>query len=98
MLIVNMARQPTFPKSFHDPMPKKDTFKHKIIALTGDFGADKPYDKIKAWIKHAGGVYAPEISNCVTHLICSKRDFKANNKIGKRCTPRYGFNHMKSGR
>ena len=78
-----MAPQSTFPYSSHGPMPSTDILKHKTIALVGDFGADKPYEKIKAWIKYAGGVFTLEISSKVTHLVCSKKSFKASDEQGK---------------
>ena len=84
-----MAHQSTFPASGSENMPKKGMLKHFTIAVTGDFGEDRKLEKIKGWIRHHGGTYSPDVSPCVTHLVCSKRHFKEKVDLGKQGSWRY---------
>jgi len=51
------------------------------LVSTGDFKGDKD-GKIKGWVEHAGGTFAKELSNHVTHLLCSDRAWKRYYPIG----------------
>jgi hypothetical protein len=58
------------------------TFRNIHLASTSDFPPDKN-DKIKGWVKHAGGKFAKHISKDVTHLVASKHAWKQNAPMGK---------------
>ncbi|MCJ1233487.1 hypothetical protein MMC14_001445 [Varicellaria rhodocarpa] len=47
-----------------------------VIAVTGDFGKERSIDRIKLWIEFFGGVFSPRIDARVTHLVCSRADYK----------------------
>ena len=65
-------------------MSKKDLLKRLVIAVTGDFGTQRSMDKMKAWIHAHGGSFSPDVSTKVTHLICSKEDYRNQVLLGKR--------------
>jgi hypothetical protein len=46
------------------------------ILLSGDFGKDRSYDKIKKWVEYMGATYATKVDWGVTHLVCSMEDYK----------------------
>ena len=39
-------------------------------------------EQIRKWINLNGGTVAPEVSSEVTHLVCSKKDFKEDVGMG----------------
>lgn len=57
-------------------MATKHLLRHFTIAVTGDFGEQRPTEKIRQWIHCHGGTFAWEVSSKVTHLICSKEHYK----------------------
>ncbi|MCJ1246397.1 hypothetical protein MMC30_003604 [Trapelia coarctata] len=59
-------------------MTKKEALKKCTIAVTGDFGKEKTYEKIKHWIEFQGGSMATKVEVKVTHLVCSHEHFKKN--------------------
>jgi hypothetical protein len=59
------------------------TLKNFFIAVTGDFGKDKPLDKMKGWIEAHGGEYVTKIDENTTHLICSKEHWKSQSQMGE---------------
>ncbi|KAL2056068.1 hypothetical protein ABVK25_003711 [Lepraria finkii] len=54
----------------------KQPFKKLTIAVTGNFGANRGHGQMKNWIARNGGRFTTEISSGVTHLICSKEQYK----------------------
>ncbi|KAL8783499.1 MAG: hypothetical protein Q9195_009369 [Heterodermia aff. obscurata] len=54
----------------------KYPLKRFTIAVTGDFGHARTHEKMKQWTEHNGGEFSREISNEVTHLVCSKEHYK----------------------
>jgi hypothetical protein len=55
----------------------KDPLKKVVIAITGDFGGkSRSIENIKRWIESNGGKYSTKIEDGVTHLICSKENWK----------------------
>ena len=52
------------------------------IVITGDFGKERTYEKMKQWTEANGGKFVREISRTVTHLVCSKEHFKAKAPLG----------------
>ena len=53
------------------------------IAVTGDFGKERSHEKMKQWTEKNGGKFVRGISPIVTHLVCSKEDFKTKTPFGK---------------
>ena len=66
------------------PFNMKQPFKKFTIAVTGDFGANRGHDQMKNWITRNGGRFTTEISSGVTHLICSKEQYKKDVLMGKK--------------
>lgn len=60
----------------------KYPLQHLTIAVTGDFGKARPHDRMKQWTEHNGGKFVREISRKVTHLVCSKEDYKKESALG----------------
>ena len=58
------------------------------IAVTGDFGHARTHEKMKQWTEHNGGEFSREISNKVTHLVCSKEHYKNAAPFGTLPYPR----------
>lgn len=58
------------------------------IAVTGDFGRVRTHEKLKQWIEKNGGKFVRTISEDVTHLICSKEDYKDGAPLGTFCAAR----------
>ena len=52
------------------------------IAVTGDFGHARTHEKMKQWTEHNGGEFSREITNKVTHLVCSKEHYKSAAPFG----------------
>ncbi|KAL8942918.1 MAG: hypothetical protein Q9216_001393 [Gyalolechia sp. 2 TL-2023] len=48
-----------------------------IIAATGDFGPRRSHETLKRWTEKNGGQWASEIDPGVTHLICTKEDYRS---------------------
>lgn len=48
-----------------------------IIAATGDFGPRRGHETLKRWIEKNGGQWATKICPEVTHLICTKEDYRS---------------------
>ncbi|KAI4202671.1 MAG: hypothetical protein LQ346_001933 [Caloplaca aetnensis] len=46
------------------------------IAATGDFGSGRGHEKLKQWVEKNGGQWAIKMSEDVTHLICTKEDYR----------------------
>ena len=61
----------------------KDLLKRCTIAVTGDFGAARSFEKIRQWIQVNGGNFSYDITPQVTHLICSKDHFRKSVTMGK---------------
>lgn len=66
----------------------KYPLKRFTIAVTGDFGRARTHEKMKQWTEHNGGAFAREISNKVTHLVCSKEHYKQAAPFGTPPHPR----------
>ena len=64
-------------------MTKDQALKKCRIAVTGDFGKARPYEKIKHWIEFQGGSIATKVDSSVTHLVCSQEHFKKNVAMGE---------------
>ena len=62
----------------------KHPLKSFVIAVTGDFGTDRSFEKIRQWIQVNGGVFSYDINAQVTHLVCSKEYFRKNRGLGTR--------------
>ena len=60
----------------------KEPFKAFTIAVTGDFGQNRSFEKMRQWIHVNGGTFSYEINPDVTHLICSKEHFKKSRGLG----------------
>ena len=52
------------------------------IAVTGDFGKVRTHEKLKQWTEKNGGKFVRKISEDVTHLVCSKEDYKNEAPLG----------------
>lgn len=61
----------------------KNALKKCTIAVTGDFGNARPYEKIKHWIEFQGGTFATKVDTNVTHLVCSQKHYKKNVAMGE---------------
>ena len=61
----------------------KAPLKKCVIAMTGDFGKDRTHETLKRWIECNGGKVAKEIDSQVTHLLCTRHDFRKPVKMGK---------------
>ena len=66
----------------------KTPLKRLVIAVTGDFGNQRTYPKIKHWVEESGGKFATNITPNVTHLICSLEHYKRSSPMGK--PPHFG--------
>lgn len=62
--------------------PKTKIFKNCVIAYTEDFPLSKR-EQIKAWIQHAGGSVSKEVTDSVTHIILTKKDWNEYQPKGK---------------
>ena len=60
----------------------KDPMQRFTIAVTGDFGHKRTHDKMRQWVQKNGGTWSKDINNNVTHLICSKEQFKRKTPMG----------------
>lgn len=60
----------------------KHPLQRLTIAVTGDFGSKRSHDKIKHWVEVNGGTFSKDITRSVTHLVCSKEDYKKNVPTG----------------
>ncbi|KAI4141163.1 MAG: hypothetical protein L6R39_005483 [Caloplaca ligustica] len=47
------------------------------IAATGDFGARRTHETLRRWVEKNGGQWATKMSDQVTHLICTKEDYRS---------------------
>lgn len=54
------------------------------IAATGDFGPRRSHETLKRWIEKNGGQWATKICPEVTHLICTKEDYRNKAPMGSR--------------
>lgn len=52
------------------------------IAVTGDFGPKRSHEKMEHWVKKNGGTFSKDINKTVTHLVCSKEEYKKNSAMG----------------
>lgn len=52
------------------------------IVITGDFGKERTYEKMKQWTEANGGKFVRDLSRTVTHLVCSKEHFKGMAPLG----------------
>ncbi|KAL9633021.1 MAG: hypothetical protein Q9164_004947 [Protoblastenia rupestris] len=57
-------------------MAARGLLKRFTIAVTGDFGEQRTLEKIRQWICYHGGTFTWEISRKVTHLVCSKENYR----------------------
>ncbi|KAL9004042.1 MAG: hypothetical protein Q9188_003130 [Gyalolechia gomerana] len=48
-----------------------------IIAATGDFGPRRSHETLKRWTEENGGQWATKLCPEVTHLICTKEDYRS---------------------
>ncbi|KAL8939243.1 MAG: hypothetical protein Q9211_002825 [Gyalolechia sp. 1 TL-2023] len=48
-----------------------------IIAVTGDFGPHRSHETLKRWTEKNGGQWATRMCPEVTHLICTKEDYRS---------------------
>lgn len=68
----------------------KPIFKNLVFAACGDFSStqnlDLPRSKIKTYITHHDGRFEEEVTEDITHLICTMDEYlkKPANPIGKR--------------
>ncbi|KAL8894822.1 MAG: hypothetical protein Q9207_008400, partial [Kuettlingeria erythrocarpa] len=53
-----------------------------IIAATGDFGSGRSHEKLRQWVEKNGGQWATKMSEDVTHLICTKEDYRTKAPMG----------------
>ena len=60
----------------------KQPFKSFVIAVTGDFGPNRSFEKMRQWIQVNGGIFSYDINPQVTHLVCSKEHFMKNRGLG----------------
>ena len=60
----------------------KQPLKHFTIAITGYFGEKRSMEQTRKWVQVNGGTVANDISPEVTHLVCSKKDFKKDVAMG----------------
>ncbi|KAF6231217.1 hypothetical protein HO173_010549 [Letharia columbiana] len=56
----------------------KQPLKRFTIAITGYFGEQRSSEQMRKWIHNNGGIFAYNVSPKITHLVCSKEDFKKN--------------------
>ena len=61
----------------------KDAMKRFTIAVTGDFGEHRGFEKMRQWIQVNGATFSYDVSPIVTHLICSKEHFRKNVTMGR---------------
>ena len=61
----------------------KQPLKYFTIAITGYFGEQRSMEQIRKWVHINGGTLAHDVSSEVTHLVCSKKDFKRDVAMGK---------------
>ena len=52
------------------------------VAVTGDFGSARSHEKMKQWVEKNGGTFSKEITKSVTHLVCSKEEWKRKGPMG----------------
>lgn len=52
------------------------------IAATGDFGKERSHENIKRWVEKNGGQWAMKMSEDVTHLVCTKEDYRTKAPMG----------------
>ncbi|KAI4124023.1 MAG: hypothetical protein LQ338_005012 [Usnochroma carphineum] len=52
------------------------------IAATGDFGPCRSHDTLKRWVERNGGQWVTKMSEQVTHLICTKEDYRSKAPMG----------------
>ena len=52
------------------------------VAVTGDFGLARSHEKMKQWVDRNGGTFSKDITKSVTHLVCSKEEWKRNAPMG----------------
>lgn len=52
------------------------------IAATGDFGKERSHENIKRWVEKNGGQWAMKMSEDVTHLLCTKEDYRNKTPMG----------------
>lgn len=57
------------------------SFRKINLAHTDDFAQKN--DKIRLWVINNGGTFSKELNNEVTHLVCSKKAWKAYPDVGK---------------
>ena len=57
------------------------SFRKVNLAHTGDFGHKN--DKIRMWVLNNGGTFSQSLNSEVTHLVCSKKSWKAYPDIGQ---------------
>lgn len=60
----------------------KQPLKRFTIAITGYFGEQRSSEQMRKWIHNNGGIFAYNVSPKITHLVCSKEDFKKNVAMG----------------
>ena len=60
----------------------KQPLKGFTIAITGYFGEQRSMEQIRKWINVNGGTVCHDVSSEVTHLVCSKKDFKKDVAMG----------------
>lgn len=53
-----------------------------IIAATGDFGPRRSHETLKRWTEKNGGQWATKLCPEVTHLICTKEDYRSKAPMG----------------
>lgn len=52
------------------------------ISVTGDFGPRRSHQILKRWILREGGQFSWTVTNQVTHLVCSKADYRNRAPMG----------------
>ncbi|KAF2122637.1 hypothetical protein BDV96DRAFT_639212 [Lophiotrema nucula] len=52
------------------------SLKKLVVSATGEFGSGKSHDQLKKWVDANGGKWCPKVSQGITHLICSKENWK----------------------
>ena len=65
----------------------KDPMQRFTIAATGDFGHQRTHDKMRQWVEKNGGKWSKDVTEHVTHLVCSKEHFKKKTLMGLSIPP-----------
>ncbi|TRX94747.1 hypothetical protein FHL15_004208 [Xylaria flabelliformis] len=60
-------------------MPSNLIFKDCVVSIAGDLDDyDWREEKVKQWVQYWGGTFSPIVDDNVTHLLCTRGNFKKN--------------------